>query len=128
MKDGFDTALERITDSSVKRRVRMEQKMVRALVDACLDRNFLISVNDGDSYVVSSSADRPTIRAALFSMDEDFLLIRDPVTRDNLGWFSLIYGNDGWDVVSNYSDNDICNEIWNSILRPLSDKLEEGLA
>ena len=123
---GFQKALERITDPAVRRRVRDEEKMATALVDHCLAQGWTISVHDGEASVVMRSTDRDKILGEMFATDEDILSIRDRDTR--LGWFQLIYGNSAYDVVSDFSDNTICNEIWETVLRPLSDQIEEGLA
>lgn len=40
----------------------------------------------------------------MFQTDEDFIYL---YSQDGArcGWFRLIYGNDGWDVVNDYSTN-----------------------
>ena len=60
------------------------------------------------------------ILAEMFATDEDDLLICDPDSAAKIGWFQLIYGNSGYDVVSDFSDNDICNVIWNMVISPLA--------
>ncbi|APH74134.1 hypothetical protein [Aquibium oceanicum] len=125
MKSGFQQALER-AHTDVRFRIQMEEAMADALVAACLARGYCLSVNDGGEWVVKRSTDKAQIMAALFSTDEDLIMVRrvDDVTK--IGWFQLIYGNDGYDVISDYSANTICDEIWDTILRPLSDKMEDG--
>jgi len=129
MKTGFDEAIADATNPhhrnfsrELARRIKAEKRMCVALVTACLKRGFAVSVNDGEEWVVKRSIDKAEILAALFSTDEDTLVIRDAEGR-KAGWFWLIYGNDGWDVVSDYSVNDNCDAIWNEVLSPLSDKI-----
>ncbi|MCW5679587.1 hypothetical protein [Rhizobium sp.] len=126
MKTGFDSAINAAEDRgerALARRLKAEKRMSVALVTACLKRGFVISVSDGEDWPVKRSENKAEILAALFSTDEDVIVIR---TEDGVkaGWFQLIYGNDGHDVVSDYSSNDTCDAIWNEVLRPLSDKIE----
>ena len=53
---------------------------------------------------VRRSADEAAIMAAVMLTDEDFLhysKLGEPLQ----GWVRLIYGNDGWDVVNDYTTN-----------------------
>lgn len=125
---GFDQAVEQALarrDRDLAARLEAERRMARALVKACLDRGHLISVNDGEEWVVHRSANKAEIMKALFSTDEDYLHLRSPAG-EKLGWFRLIYGNEGYDVVSDHSSNDICDAIWNEVISPLSDKISAG--
>ncbi|MES0071892.1 hypothetical protein [Mesorhizobium sp. M0058] len=130
IKTGFDEAIanaanpdHRNYSPALARRMKAERRMCTALVDGCLKRGYVISVSDGEDYPVKKSTDKAEIMAALFSTDEDVIVIRN-AAGDKLGWFQLIYGNDGWDVVSDYSANEICNAIWNEVISPLADKIE----
>ena len=62
----------------------------------------------------------------MWQTDEEHVLIYDRAGKC-LGWFFLVYGNDGWDLISDFSDNAACNEIWNTDIQPLSDRIQEGL-
>jgi hypothetical protein len=110
---------------ALARRIRTEGKMCGALVQALLDRGATVSVNDGEEWVVKRSTDKATIIAALFSTDEDQLVARD-AEGNRLGWFHLVYGNDGTDVLSDYSANDYCEAIWTEVIQPLADGIDEG--
>ncbi|RUW81543.1 hypothetical protein [Mesorhizobium sp. M2A.F.Ca.ET.067.02.1.1] len=125
-KTGFDHAIELALarrSRDLATRIRAERRIARALVKACLDRGHLISVNDGEDWVVKRSDDKAAIMLALFSTDEDAIHLRSP-TGDKLGWFQLIYGNSGYDVVSDHADNEICRAIWDEVIMPLADKIE----
>lgn len=133
-RTGFDDAIDNATNPdhrnyspSLARRIEAERRMCTALVDTCLKRGYVISVSDGEEWPVKRSTGKAVIMAALFSTDEDVIVIRN-AEGDKLGWFQLIYGNDGYDVVSDYSDNDICNAIENEVISPLSEKIEGELA
>lgn len=125
---GFDKYIQRAQNNGERdlaRRISDERRMARALVNRALRGGNTISVNDGEEWVVKRSRDRAAIYAALFSTDQDQIRVHDKAG-NSLGWFLLIYGNDGWDVVSDYSANEFCETIWRDTLRPLSDRIEAG--
>jgi hypothetical protein len=130
MKTGFDQAILDATNPDhrnfgrdLAKRIKAERRMCVALVTACLARGFSVSVSDGEDWVVRRSTDKSIILEALFSTDEDVVAIYDRAG-ERAGWFRLIYGNDGYDVVSDFSANDVCEAIWDEVLLPLSDKIE----
>jgi hypothetical protein len=130
MKTGFDEAITAANDRGehrLARRIMAEKKISTAIITACLKRKFNISVSDGEDWPIKSSSNKAAILATLFSTDEDIIVIR---TKDGTkaGWFQLIYGNDGHDVVSDYSVTNACEEIWNDVIKPLADKLEKSAA
>ena len=96
----------------------MEKRVVMKCVDAFLKAGYQIGVNDGEEVVLKRSTDRKAIKEALFSTDEDWLLIYDPkqmvqVTLDDgvtevtrrIGWVRLIYGNEPPYVINDYTTN-----------------------
>lgn len=133
MNTGFDTYIDNAQDPdhrnyspALAKRLKAERRMALALVTECIKRGFLISVSDGGEWVVKRSTDKEAVMLSLASTDSDTILIRDTDGDKVLGRFWLIYGNDGYDVVSDYSDNEVCNDIWNKTVRPLADKIEGG--
>lgn len=92
---------------SVKMRQEVERKIATAAVNSLLVAGFAISVdngdNDGQEYQLASSTDEPAILGAMFLCDEDRLIVeKDGIP---LGWAYFVYGNDGWDVLSDYTVN-----------------------
>lgn len=68
---------------------------------------FTISVFDGEDTPLAHSRDANAIMAAIMSTDEDALVVRrQPVAgsdrRPFFGTISLVYGNGGWDVISDH--------------------------
>lgn len=108
------------------KRIRIEGRIASALVAAILSQGLTISVNDGEEWSVKRSTDRATIFAELFATDQDTIVARN-AEGAKLGWFMLIYGNDGYDVISDYSANDWSESIWEG-LQPIMDKAEEEMA
>ncbi|MFY2610693.1 hypothetical protein ACUDCK_29635 (plasmid) [Achromobacter sp. CF-sbj1-Ac2-l] len=67
---------------------------------------YAISVFDGEETVVADSRDLATIMAAIMSTDEEALVVRRLRAGSKpayAGEISLVHGNDGWDVIADYS-------------------------
>jgi hypothetical protein len=125
MKTAFTTYAERATTNGhprLAKRLLLEQRACGYLVDECLRRGYKISVHDGEAWCLTRSANRHEIMCALASTDEDTLLIRGAEDM-TLGRFWLIYGNDGYDVIADYTANDECDSIMAAI-DPKLNKLE----
>lgn len=94
-------------DDSVKPRINIERRIVTSLVDEFLFQGFALSVDDGDgveNLAVKNSSNRKQILEALGNTDEDQLGVIKLGT-GCIGWIKLIYGNDGWDVMSDWHTN-----------------------
>lgn len=98
-------------NGAVKARQRIEQTIALVTAQALLDAGYLLGVNDGEEVTIHHSRDLNAIQDALFTTDEDYLLIYKPVvsgvdpqvldTAPDF-WVRFVYGNDGWDVISDY--------------------------
>lgn len=95
---------------------RIEDEVIGALVDGLLEEKYVLSVFYGDEngddsdYGVIKSTDKAAIMAALHACDEEWLFVYKPgVPKDDnfppFGWVHFVYGNDGWDVISNNTVN-----------------------
>ncbi|MCZ8104011.1 MAG: hypothetical protein O9972_39720 [Burkholderiales bacterium] len=128
MPTGFDQWIERAEREKRgddARRMKDERRMAVALVDRALRDGYSVSVHDSEEWTVKRERDRAVILGALATTGDDKIALVD---KDgvSVGWFWLIYGNSGWDVVSDHSANPICDAIWNETLQPLSDEIEAG--
>ena len=86
----------------VEKRIDIEKQIVTCIVDTALAKGYRVSVYDGEAYPIKQSTDRTAILKELFACDDEWLIIRDE-HKAKIGTVTLIYGNDGWDVVSDYS-------------------------
>src|SRR5882757_617287 len=93
-----------ITD---KRRLSMERRVALTLVRDILAAGHTISVYDSPAL---RSRDKRKIMEAMAASDEDTLFIRD-AAGNNLGVVTLVYGNDGWDVISDHTDTPAMNAL-----------------
>lgn len=87
---------------SVKMRQEIERKIIAQIVDSAFANGYSISVNDGEETVLKKSTNKTQIMNAIMSTDEDVLYIHDKAGA-RLGSVYLIYGNDGHDVIADYT-------------------------
>ena len=111
-------------------RTEMERAIALALVVEILAQGHLISINNGgEDNELDHSRDLSAIMDALFASDEDFLYIFEPERGGDLSegnydhWVRLIYGNDGWDVIADYT---VSAEKYMATASRLSDQLQGG--
>jgi hypothetical protein len=100
-------AMQKLSDNpKVAARQKVERRIALAAVDALLAAGYSLGVNDGEEITISFSKDRAAIADALFTTDEDYLYIYErPEEKDKTPdmWVRFVYGNDGWDVICDYS-------------------------
>lgn len=124
-----DAAFER-GDKRLAKRIKIEGRIFAALVKAILDKGAAVSLNDEENgngeWTVKRSTDFAEIMKAAFTSDGDLIVARD-AEGNKLGWWSLIYGNDGYDVISDYSVTSFC-EVIDRELQPVIDRAEYDMA
>jgi len=91
----------------------LENFIIDKAVERALELGFCISVNDGEETVLKRSRSVEDIRSAMFSTDEDYFYFyaSDDAKSPRVGWVRFIYGNSGYDVISDYSDNPTTEDI-----------------
>ena len=95
-------------DPSVTRRQKVEQRIASALVSSLLGRGYSLAVAQGGEDEGLATTSKRRILALLGEADEDYLFVyvlAPSHQRDGarLGWVHLVYGNDGNDVIADYS-------------------------
>jgi len=103
----------------VKARIKIEEQIVKEVVKAALAADYLLTVNDGEEDTLVNSENESAILAAMFTTDEDRLFFVNKVTRRIVGWVFFVYGNDGYDVINDYTTN------LETILAPVNKLAEE---
>lgn len=91
---------------SPSERQAIERRIIERLVTDAIAAGFAVSVDDGGETTVKRSRDLAEIMAAVMTTDEDHLHIHRQDSRYAFGWVRLIYGNDGWDVIADHTDNE----------------------
>lgn len=93
---------------------RDERAIMEATVDALLAAGHDLTVFDSEEYTLRNGKDRRAILEAMRTTDDDLLIV-DAVIVDkgreyescesSFGWVRFVYGNDGWDVINDYTTN-----------------------
>ena len=87
---------------SVKMRQIVEREITTAVVDALLAAGFSLSIDNGDE-ITAHSKSRKNILNSMYLTDEEHLYaVKEGKTT---AWVYFVYGNDGWDVISDYTVN-----------------------
>jgi hypothetical protein len=79
----------------------IEQKIIRRAVTDILGKGYKVSLYDGGEFTVKRSTDLNLILNAIQTTDRDMLKVYDGDAL--IGTIILIYGNDGHDVIADYS-------------------------
>ena len=103
------------------KRVEIEKRIYSRIVKDAIKQGFNVSVFDGEEYALEHSKKYSDIMRAGFSTDADALVIYKDDKR--MGFVSLIYGNCGYDVISDYTANDTIETLLIGA-NALADKLE----
>lgn len=93
------------TTSEVRRRIEVEKRIVKKTVKDLLAAGYFLAVYDGEEeHPVTDNIKK--LHDALMETDEDYLFV---FTKDDkeekMGWVRFVYGNDGWDVICDYTTN-----------------------
>lgn len=89
----------------VKLRQKIEKQIAARCIAELLEAGFDITVNDGEEDTVIRSTNPSEIAEAMMSSDEDYLIVHSAQTDLRSGWVRFIYGNDGPDVINDYTVN-----------------------
>jgi hypothetical protein len=90
-----------MTTFSNAARIACEKAIFARCVESLLAQGYSISLNDGEETTVRKSREYADIIKASRTTDEDYLMVYGNGLVGSFIWF--IYGNDGPDVISDYS-------------------------
>lgn len=104
-----------------------ERKVAEAVVDRALHLGFGVAVwNGGDLPELETNHDRDQILEAMFAADEETLELHN-ADGSYYGFVRLVYGNEGWDVITDNSAH-LDTSGFFLPLEPMLDALEEEAA
>jgi hypothetical protein len=93
-----------MTTMQTEFRIKVERYIVTKVVDAAIAAGYKLTV---DEHTEEGFMERDKLLALLFDLDEARLLLFMPTaqTVNDLvhGWVIFVFGNDGWDVISDYT-------------------------
>lgn len=100
--DAIYFAQSYLSDITTEIRLRMliERAVIRRAVTDAIAAGRTVSVDDGEEITVKRSTDLAEIMGAIMSTDEGRLLIH--ADKGTAGIY-LVHGNDGYDVIADYS-------------------------
>lgn len=96
-------AYKEITCKQLQNRMRMERRIVTFMLEDAIKQGFALSVFNGEEVTVKKSTNATELWEACRSVDEESILFYKDGVR--VGHVCLVYGNDGWDVISDYTTN-----------------------
>jgi hypothetical protein len=96
-----------MTQYELKQRINLEKRIARIIVEDALQAGFSLNVNNGGDIheLKAPVTDKKTVIDAMFKTDEEHLLVYNSSNGKQIGWVFFVYGNDGWDVVNDYTVN-----------------------
>lgn len=95
----------------IRKRHNVECRIVRRTVRDLIAAGYQLAVNDGgDELACKRTGKSKALMAALINTDEDYLIVyrADASSKtgwSRTGWVRFVYGNDGWDVICDYTTN-----------------------
>jgi DNA-binding LytR/AlgR family response regulator len=99
-------AIERseVSRCATCRRIAIEQRIVKRVVDALLANGYALRVDDGEDYrPFKPTTDRRAILAELAATDDDTLeTVKVIEGQTKRSFVRFVYGNDGYDVIADY--------------------------
>lgn len=91
-------------DQGVRARVAVERRIVKRMVADLLAAGFELSVMDGEVEHKRTN-DPAKLHKDLMETDEDYLFVYKVGEKQRFGHVYFVYGNDGWDVISDHTVN-----------------------
>jgi hypothetical protein len=87
----------------IKMRQEVERKIATAVVTSALNAGYTITIDNGSDVETPKLHSIKSILDAMFQTDDEYLHMWKDGKR--FGWVFFVYGNDGWDVISDYTTN-----------------------
>lgn len=91
---------------SVQLRIELEKKIARAAIRAIIASGYVITVDDGEGGLdCVSENNQKKIMDTMFNLDDCLLRVVNPRVGSLIGWVKFVFGNDGYDCLSDYTTN-----------------------
>ena len=87
---------------TIAQRQEIEIAIIRQIFKDAVANGYSLGIFDGEEEF-QPTTNKKLFEENIFNTDKDYIYI----FKDNkqIGWIRLVYGNDGWDVISDYSTN-----------------------
>lgn len=95
---------KRKLDPKVAKRQAIEKRIVRAFAKSAFAAGFTLLIDNGgdDDERIATSTVRQTMKEIMATDEDRIYVMRDGKA---IGWAYFVYGNSGWDVLSDYTVN-----------------------
>lgn len=124
IKNGLPKTDEEILSAhvqSVRPRCRMELKIVNAFIRELKKNNCTVKIEEYEDEPEMNKIEN--VKSALFNIEDAFVIVYNENGK-RIGWVRFVFGNDGWDLINDYSVN---IEEWLQPVLDVADKLANGL-
>lgn len=107
---------------------RIEREIVSTIIQNALDLNYTIIHHNGEETTAAAhpngnrAKDFRKMMNEIRQCDEEYLIFKNADGK-RIGSVFLVYGNDGYDVINDHTDNDEMNKILASAFE-LAEKFE----
>lgn len=109
---------------AVRHRARLEMAIVNALIDRAKTTGHRLRVRQYEEQEDYSDSDEGyNVRSVVFDLDMCSLELEVIATGERWGWILLVFGNDGWDLISDYTTD---LEHFIAPINALARRLERG--
>jgi hypothetical protein len=87
----------------IQERIRIEKEIARQVLEAGKKAGYTFAINNGgDEDEEAATVDEAM--KLMFETDDETLFFMTP-DGSPVGWVYFVYGNDGWDVINDYTSN-----------------------
>ena len=105
------TAEQLASQRKLNTRIEDEKRVVKKIVERAIRTGYMVSLYDGEEFTVKRSTDKQAILDAIYTTDMDKLVFRSVATGEQVGAVLLVYGNSASEVMNDWHDSAIMNDI-----------------
>ena len=101
----------------------IEKKIVGLILNSAYSSGYTCRLHDGESWATNKNATIKEIMDNLMATDEETLVVYDESGK-RVGSIFLVYGNGGYDVIADNTDNVEINDILSEVFAWIDDNEE----
>jgi hypothetical protein len=91
---------------ALRRRITLETTITKKLIARLLSQwSNNLAINSGDDADDYAGRNRTKLVSACLGVDDCRVYLMNADGKTANGWVYLVYGNDGWDLISDYTTN-----------------------
>jgi hypothetical protein len=90
-------------------RQEIELKIIKTFLEDAAKEGYYFTVDNGEEIILRTTQDIPLVMANVRSVDDELLYFSKKEGHKDyakmFGWVRLVYGNSGWDVITDNTTN-----------------------